>query len=303
MNKDRQTETTHQPIQRRDGKQQCVATSPTKNRRPSARDIITYQDSQGHIITEEEEGDYDDSWPPRLPSSARRYQGGGDIQTEDQSRVGQPAIGLPVVPPRQSAVPPLPPGVVLIRGIPCAKVGGTWMKVQWHDSPPPGAGTALHPTHTAALRRREPPRVHWLLFVGIAFCLMVVGWVLLNVGAGWLQGKYDDLLYGRPRTYQTDAIVGHQDSPATPSHFQCLNLDKRIQVIEFPGGNSSQSKVYEGPTLIGPGQELTPCTLSFRDVNGDGKPDMILSIGGILFVMLNDGTSFRPVKPGEHVNL
>jgi len=110
-------------------------------------------------------------------------------------------------------------------------------------------------------------------------------------------------LYGRPRTYQTDVIVGHADSPTNPSHFQCINLNKRIQVIEFPGGDSSKSKVYEGPTLIGPGQELIPCTLSFRDINGDGKPDMILSIGQNIYVMLNDGAGFRSAKPGEHINL
>jgi len=43
--------------------------------------------------------------------------------------------------------------------------------------------------------------------------------------------------------------------------------------------------------------------LSFRDVNGDGKPDMILSIGGNIYVMINDGAGFRSPKPGEHINV
>jgi len=132
---------------------------------------------------------------------------------------------------------------------------------------------------------------------------MWVGYVVLTFVGNWLQVRYDDAVYGRPRTYQTDAVVGHSDSPTNPSHYQCLNLNKRIQVIEFPGGDSSKSRVYEGPTLVGPGQELTVCTLSFRDVNGDGKPDMILSIGGTIFVMINDGTEFRLPKPGEHITL
>jgi len=258
-------------------------------RTPQYADRITYTDSRGQIIDEEDD---DRLYNTRLPSSARRY----DLLTEEQPKAGK----LSVLPSQ------LPPGVVLIRGIPCANIGGEWMKVELPDSPPPATQPqrqtedipTLHPH-----RRRRLPRVHWLVFVGIALFLMIGGWVLFNVFTSWLQVKVNDAVYGRPRTYQTDAIVGHADSPDSPTHFQCINLNKHIQVIEFPGGDSSKAKVYEGPTLLGPGEELTPCIVSFRDVNGDGKPDMLLSIGGEIFVMINDGTGFRNVKPGEHVNL
>jgi hypothetical protein len=48
---------------------------------------------------------------------------------------------------------------------------------------------------------------------------------------------------------------------------------------------------------------LTPVTLTFRDVNGDGKPDMLVNIQGSEVVFLNDGGQFRPLKPGDHVHL
>ena len=44
-------------------------------------------------------------------------------------------------------------------------------------------------------------------------------------------------------------------------------------------------------------------TLSFKDVNGDGKLDMLVHIQDQTFVFLNDGTQFRPLKPGEHITL
>src|SRR5919199_1177256 len=52
---------------------------------------------------------------------------------------------------------------------------------------------------------------------------------------GWLRLKLDDMHYGRPRTFQTSAYVGHGESPGNPSHFVAMNLNRRVTVIEFPG--------------------------------------------------------------------
>jgi hypothetical protein len=80
-----------------------------------------------------------------------------------------------------------------------------------------------------------------------------------------------------------------------------MNLNRHIIVIEFPGGDPTKAKVSIGPTLLGDGQDLTPVTLSFKDVNGDGKPDMLVHIQDQTFVYINDGTQFRPLKPGERI--
>lgn len=119
----------------------------------------------------------------------------------------------------------------------------------------------------------------------------------------WWQIHQDDVTYGRPRTFQINAVVGHNDSSTNPSHFIFMNLNRHIVIVEFPGGDASHARIYSGPTLFGNGQDLTPVTAEFRDVNGDGKLDMIVMIQDQRLVYINDGTQFRPLRPGEQVNL
>jgi hypothetical protein len=146
-------------------------------------------------------------------------------------------------------------------------------------------------------------RVHWMVFVGMAMFTMLAGWVILTMLANWWQVTQDDWHYGRPRTFQTDMVVGHSDSAANPSHFIAINVNRHIEIIEFQGGDPSKARVYVGPTLIGPGQDLAVVTLSFKDVNGDGKLDMIVNIQDSHFVFINDNGQFRPARPGENVQL
>lgn len=139
------------------------------------------------------------------------------------------------------------------------------------------------------------------VFAGmLAMILLANG--LMAFGSWW-QIHQDDVQYGRPRTYQFDAVVGHNDSPAHPTHFICINLNRHVEIIEFPGGDATHARVYQGPVLYGNGQDLTPVTATVRDVNGDGKPDLIVHILGQQIVFINTGTQFRPLNPGEQVNL
>ena len=248
MNSDRQQSWSKHPVQRLDRRQGRTAAHTSTNRRP-AGDAITYQDSKGRDLEPDDEGDYDDAFPSRLPNSAIRYQRLADVLTEEPPRAGKS-----VVPPRSKVVQHLPPGVVLVQGVPCTNVGGQWVEVVFHHNQQPPAKrnspqrqTEEHvPFRDDAQPQRcavEVSRFHWLVWVGLALCTMWVGYVILTFVGNWLQARYDDAVYGRPRTYQTDAVVGHSDSPTNPSHYQCLNLNKRIQVIEFPGGDSSKSRV------------------------------------------------------------
>jgi len=150
---------------------------------------------------------------------------------------------------------------------------------------------------------KQPWRPHWLVYVGLVMLAMIASWVILNALANWWQVTQDDWQYGRPRTFQINAVVGHNDSLSHPSHFIALNLNGRIEVIEIPGGDPTHERVYIGPTLIGDGQDLQPVTLSFKDVNGDGKPDMLIHIGDQTIVFLNDQGGFRPARQNEHMHL
>jgi hypothetical protein len=165
-------------------------------------------------------------------------------------------------------------------------------------------------TSEIAIRRTDElmthsfmPRFHWTVFLGMAMLTMLVGWVLLTMLANWWQVTQDDWHYGRPRTFQTDMAVGHSDSAINPSHFMALNLNRHIQIIEFPGGDSSKAKIYMGPTLVGPGQDLAVVTLSFKDVNGDGKLDMIVNMQDSHFVFINDNGQFRTARPDENIQI
>ncbi len=82
-----------------------------------------------------------------------------------------------------------------------------------------------------------------------------------------------------------------------------VNLKRHVIIIELPGGDLSKSRIYSGPTLFGDGQDLTPVTGKAVDVNGDGKLDLVLLLQDQRIVYINDGTQFRPAKPGEHVTL
>ncbi len=147
------------------------------------------------------------------------------------------------------------------------------------------------------------PALHWLVYVGLGMLLMLLLWTGASAAVSWVQSKGDDWTYGRPRTFQIDARVGHNDAQ-TPSHFMALNLHGHVIVVEFPGGDASKARVYLGP-MLAPGHDLDPVTLSFHDVNGDGKPDLIVLVAkaGIQAVFINDNGSFRPQRPGDHISL
>ena len=153
-------------------------------------------------------------------------------------------------------------------------------------------------THPVQTRRR----IHWLIYVGVIMLAIVGLYVGSSIVVKWWNLHQDDVTYGRPRAYQCDARVDHNDAH-TPSHFLALNLHKQIEIIEFPGGDATKAQVYIGPTLIGDGQEFTSVTLSFRDVNGDGKPDMIVHIGDSQLVYINDNGTFRPAKASDHISM
>jgi hypothetical protein len=150
------------------------------------------------------------------------------------------------------------------------------------------------------IHRELPPKpshhFHWLFWVGIAMMVMLAGWVLLSMAGTWWTNQQSTWRYGYPRTFQTDQNVGHGTANNPTSHFIAENLHGEIIVIEIPDGDPSKSKIYIGPQLFGDNADLTPVTLSFKDVNGDGKPDMLMHVQDQTIIFLNDGTQFKTPK-------
>ncbi|GHO85928.1 VCBS repeat-containing protein [Dictyobacter formicarum] len=163
-------------------------------------------------------------------------------------------------------------------------------------------GTLRRPAHQKPRKlikvHTESPRPFWFyLLIGMTATLVL--WMLLSTAAGWFSTWMDDLHYGRPRTFQTDAQVGHNEQSGQPSHFIAINLHRRIEIIEFAGGDPGQAKIFIGPELYHANDELVPVELKFVDVNNDRKPDMIVLYQGQHLVYINDGKSFRLSTPAE----
>jgi hypothetical protein len=216
---------------------------------------------------------------------------------------------------RANLVPPPRTTATQISPIPHRRTGGQGLR------PEQTTGSLPNPIPTQAYlrnnvtRQQTPPanilkgKVHWLLPVGIGMIAMLVMWELGSFALAWGLARYDDIRYGNPRTYQTNAVVGHGgDSLLHPSHFIAINLNRQAIVIEFPAGNPAGAQSYVVPYyILGQGGDLTPITLEFRDVTGDARPDMIIHIHlqtqDQTFVFVNDGTKFRPPTSKDNIHL
>lgn len=255
--------------------------------------------SQQLRITEEEmmrDGVYEDRQPGRPPTSIRRYPISPDVRSESSRRRSDSYSETPTryteyerqsIPPRRSATQTNIPAVT--GGRQNARTRAPITDEAYSDYPVA--------TGSKSIPRRMSWR--WPVFVLLAMAIMLIGWMIFSMLGNWWTTTQNDWQYGRPRTYQVDAVVGQGDSPSNPSHFIAINLNRQIIVIEIPGGNTSKARIFTGPTLIGPGQELTPVTLTFEDVNHDGKLDMIINVQDAHFVFLNENGTFKPA-PGQY---
>jgi len=181
--------------------------------------------------------------------------------------------------------------------------GASIQQRRTHAAPYPNSGKLTHDETTSWRQGWRKDKRFPLIAVVVGMLLMAALFLMLNTLGSWWQIHQDDVTYGRPRTYQVDVVVGHNDSAINPSHFIFLNLNRHVEIIEFPGGDATHARIYSGPTLFGNGQDLTPVTGEFKDVNGDGKIDMIVHIQDQVLVYINDGTQFVPQQPGQQVHL
>jgi hypothetical protein len=146
------------------------------------------------------------------------------------------------------------------------------------------------------LHPEPPPKKskNWMVYIMVGMIAMLALFAGVQMLGNWWNEHQLDATYGFPRTYQVDQVVGHGDSTDHPTHFIAINLNSRIIVIEIPGGDSSRARIYSGPTLYSDNGNSIPVTLEFKDVNGDGRVDMIVHISDHQIIYLNDGTKFNP---------
>jgi hypothetical protein len=221
--------------------------------------------------------------PPQQSSTGQRRSETRDMRTDrDTSRQQAPNVQAPqspATPRRTGQVPGANPAPIPTRAGRTSATGAV-----------PGQGQgALLPSPANQPSRRS---LHWMVYVGVGMIAALALWVSLSAILGWGTTEYNNIVYGYPRFYQTDAVVGHGDSPEHPRHYIAQNLHGQVIVIELPAGNPAKSYAYVGPDLIANGDDQIPITLSFSDVNHNGKPEMIIHIENREVIFCNDGTKF-----------
>jgi hypothetical protein len=235
--------------------------------------------------------DRDDLYETRMPSSARRYK---PYETIDDPLVLQyqnTYQNTSSIQRRRSSGNATATGTV--GRTTTSRTPGVYPPRQTSGA----ATSAVRPSRTvdvryAAPRPRKNARKRFMPNVIIGVIVAIVLLVGLTSLVSWWQGFQQDITYGNPRTYQMDAVVGHDDSAAHPTHFLFINLHGHIEVFELPGGDASKTRIFNGPTLTAPGQDLTPVTGNV--VNQQGKLNLIVHVGNQDFLFVNDGKTFTP---------
>mgnify|MGYP007070998636 CR=1 FL=1 len=148
-----------------------------------------------------------------------------------------------------------------------------------------------------------PISFHTLAYIVTAVLALLAIYAIMGNVMSWGQSKVDDFRYGATRTYQVDAVVGHDDGAGTPSHFIAMNLNRQVMVIEIPGGDASKIRTLTGPYLFGAGEDKTPVLLRFQDLNRDGSQDLIVNVKNEEIVYLNKEGQFQPITPEERARL
>ena len=210
--------------------------------------------------------DRDDLYETRMPSSARRYR---PYETMEDVSIPRPVTTTSIQRRRASASARPTSGV---------------------------ASTAVKPArtvdvHTQSLKQHQNHSKRFYSTVIIGMFVTVALLVGLTALVSWWQGVQTDMTYGNPRTFQMDAVVGHNDSVANPTHFVLINLHGHVQIIEIQGGDAAKTHIYTGPTLYGADQDRIPVTGEI--VNQQGKLNLLVHVDGKDFLYVNNGKTFQ----------
>ncbi len=104
--------------------------------------------------------------------------------------------------------------------------------------------------------------------------------------------------YGYPRITRAEANVGHGTKAHPKSRFIGINNSGILEVIEVSEDEptAQNTHIYVVARLASSGIDPTTMPISsitFPDINGDGKPDMMVVANDNVYEFLNDGTTFK----------
>jgi hypothetical protein len=139
-----------------------------------------------------------------------------------------------------------------------------------------------------------------IIVYGLALVALLV---LLQQVATWGQRRVDDLRYGFPRTVQIEGVVSPSDTPQTPTHVIALNLRGQVSVLVLPGSDASKLQTLAGPYIVGSDGAYAVPQPSLKDVNDDGRADLLVNIRGETVVYVHENGTFRLMTPEERAAL
>lgn len=149
--------------------------------------------------------------------------------------------------------------------------------------------------------QRRSVLAHPLITAAFAAAAIVIAYQLLAGLLFWTHLRLDDLRYGYPRSSQMEGYVGFGESTGQPTHFIALNLRRQVEVLYISGDDPTHVSTIKGPLLYGANEEYAPVTMRLVDVNGDGYPDLVLSVDRqqIVYVDQPRLATFRSLLPAE----
>jgi hypothetical protein len=142
----------------------------------------------------------------------------------------------------------------------------------------------------------EPRKTPWRRYFVLGMFLFLAGFLIWNL---WIVPIYNNIQtqwhYGDARITLLLADVGH----GGVSTFIAFDNGGQVIVIELPGGSIDHARLYRTGEIVGDNADHRIITLSTQDVNGDGKPDLIIHVEGMSssMVMYNTGSSFSWIPP------
>lgn len=148
-------------------------------------------------------------------------------------------------------------------------------------------------THTVR-KGNGHARAFYTLIVGSSIIAGIT--IALIVPPLWQRGV-NQVVYSYPRISQTDANVGHGSAKYPDDHFIALNNHGYVEVLEIPEGVPDKDhppQIYLVARPDGADADQAPATLTFEDVNGDGKVDILVHCNGNESILYNDGHTFKP---------
>ena len=152
-----------------------------------------------------------------------------------------------------------------------------------HDATFAERKTESHPVIVPSRRTSHP---HILVPIGIGMLLFLTGWVLITmVVQPWWHGLQVHWEYGKDNVSVFGADVGHGGM----SRFIAFDSASEIVIVEVV------AKKYAVYTIPVTGADNRLVTLSASDVNGDGKPDLVVHVDGLdgSFALINNGNAFE----------